>query len=157
MIEQPRRELAFLRLYSQLAAARPPQVDVLASLWEMRASFNVDPEPDVRPDIVVAPCLESVDGNPPGPPLLVVELLSWRNDLMELGTRMRVYEQFGVRGYWLVDPVEPMLIAYELDDQGAYRRTAKIVGDEPLEATAPFPVRIVLTEPLGADPERRAP
>ena len=157
MIESTRRELAFLCLYSQLAAARPPQMDVLATLWEMRASFNVEPEPDVRPDIVVAPRLESVDDNPPGPPLLVVELLSWHNDLMELGTRMRVYEEFGVRNYWLVDPVEPTLIAYELDDQGRYGRTAKIVGDEPFETTAPFPVRIVLTEPLGTDPKRTVP
>ena len=38
-------EWAILWLYTRLAAVRPPQVDVLAVLWEVRAAFNVDPEP----------------------------------------------------------------------------------------------------------------
>lgn len=145
--EPTRHELAFLCLYSRLAAARPPHADVLATLREIRAAFNVEPEPDVRPDIVVA----SADQNPP---LLVVEVLSWRNNLMDLATRMQTYAQLGVPVYWMIDPIEPMLVAYELDDQGQYRRTAKISGDEPFETTTPFPVRIVLTEPLGRDAQQ---
>lgn len=160
-----RHEWAYLWLYTRLAAARPPDVEILAVLWEIRTAFNVDPRPDLRPDILVAPAFDPAEQNP-GPPLLAIEVLSWRNNLMGLSTRMQTYERLGVRSFWMVDPVEPLLIAYELDDQGHYRRTAKISGDEPFEATVPFPVRIVLTEPLGrnapqteigADPERRAP
>lgn len=143
--EPTRHELAFLLLYSRLLAARPAQTEVLATRWEIRAAFADTPEPDVRPDIVVAPRL------------LAVEVLSWRNNLMDLSTRMDTYARLGVRNYWMVDPIEPMLIAYELDDTGHYRRTAEVAGDEPLETTEPFPVRIVLTEPFGADPEKRAP
>jgi Uma2 family endonuclease len=146
--EPTRRELAFLCLYTRLAAARPPRVEVLAALPDIRASFNTEPVPDVRPDIVV---VASADQSTHSTPLLVVEVLSWRNNLIDLGTRMETYERLGVRSCWMVDPVEPLLVAYELDDQGKYRRTAKASGNEPFETTVPFPVRIVLTEPFGRD------
>jgi Uma2 family endonuclease len=147
-------EWAYLWLYTRLAAVCPPEMDVLAVLWKIRAAFNVDPEPDLYPDLLVAPCLDPDGENPPGQPLLAVELLSWRNNLMDQGTRMQTYARLGVRSLWLVDQVEPMLLAYELDEAGQYRRTAKIIGAEPFETTMPFPVRLVLTEPLGRNTQQ---
>lgn len=129
-------------------------MDVLAVRWEIRAAFNVDPEPDLRPDILVAPRLDPADENPHEPPLLAIEVLSWRNSLMDLGTRMQTYARLGVQSLWQVDPVEPMLTTYELDDQGQYRRTAKIIGTEPFETTMPFPVRLVLTEHRSRDAQQ---
>jgi hypothetical protein len=54
-----------------------------------------------------------------------------------------------VPSYWVIDPLEPNLTAFELDRRGRYRIVAKVADDEPFEAKQPFPVRVVLTELLG--------
>ncbi len=72
---------------------------------------------------------------------------SWRSSsrstrLVDLGTKRLAYEAFGVPEYWLVDPDEPGLTVLRLVD-GRYEEVARVVGDEPYEATYPFPVTIV--------------
>ena len=45
--------------------------------------------------------------------------------------------------YWVIDPVEPSLTAWELDEHRSHQQVAHVVGDEPFHATAPFPVDVV--------------
>jgi len=49
----------------------------------------------------------------------------------------------------VIDPDEPKLFAFELDESGRYQTIAEVTGDKPFEATQPFSVRVVLTELLG--------
>ena len=53
-----------------------------------------------------------------------------------------MYEEAGVPSYWLVDPAEPSLTVLELEG-ATYREVATVRGDEPFEATRPFPVSVV--------------
>jgi hypothetical protein len=54
-----------------------------------------------------------------------------------------------VAAYWVIDPAEPALTVFELDEDGHYQHVGKAAGDEPFEAERPFPVRIVPRELLG--------
>ena len=97
-----------------------------------------------EPDIVVA-LDEEVGRDRLGPehtPLLLVEVGSWSTRLVDLGTKRLAYETFGVPEYWLVDPDEPSLTVLRLVD-GRYEEVARVTGNEPYDATYPFPVTVV--------------
>jgi hypothetical protein len=49
----------------------------------------------------------------------------------------------------VIDPVEPALTVFELDEDGHYQQIGKAAGDEVFEAERPFPVRIVPRKLLG--------
>lgn len=78
-------------------------------------------------------------------PLLAVEVLSPSSRLTDPGTKKLFYERLGVRSYWLVDPDldAPSLKVLMLNDEGVYKETAHVVGDEPYEADEPFAVTVV--------------
>jgi Uma2 family endonuclease len=133
------------RLYSRLEAACPGHLEVFGAPFAVRLSFNSE----VQPDLLVAPFDDFTDKNLPSPPLLAVEVLSPSSGVVDLNKKKRLYERFGVPGYWVIEPTEPNLVVFELDDGGRYQTVAEVTGDKPFEAIAPFPVRIVLTELLG--------
>lgn len=56
-----------------------------------------------------------------GAPDIVIEILSPGNNRMELLNKYRVYEEFGVKEYWVVSPGEKTLLKYTLDSEGKYR------------------------------------
>ncbi len=53
-----------------------------------------------------------------GPPDLVIEILSPSTAYYDLKHKKKVYEQRGVREYWIVDPMEKSLEVYENTDRG---------------------------------------
>lgn len=69
--------------------------------------------------------------------------------LYDLNYKKATYQRLGVQNYWVIDPEEPTLTAFELDDAGVYRQVAEIKGAEVFEARHPFPVRVVPLELLG--------
>ncbi|HEX4225260.1 MAG TPA: Uma2 family endonuclease, partial [Pseudonocardiaceae bacterium] len=107
-----------------------------------------------QPDVLVALHEDFTEKKLPGPPLLAVEVLSPSSSVTDLNKKKRLYERFGVHSYWVIDPLEPSLIAFELDENGRYQTIAEVADDKPFEATQPFPVRIVLNELLGRFAER---
>ena len=56
-----------------------------------------------------------------GAPDLVIEILSPGNNKKELLNKYNVYEEFGVKEYWIVSPEEKTLLKYTLDRQGRYQ------------------------------------
>jgi Uma2 family endonuclease len=56
-----------------------------------------------------------------GAPDLVIEILSPGNNMKELLNKYNVYEEFGVKEYWIVSPEEKTLLKYTLDKQGKYQ------------------------------------
>ncbi len=51
-----------------------------------------------------------------GPPDLVIEILSLGNSRREVSTKFQIYEQAGVREYWVVFPYEQLIQQYVLQD-----------------------------------------
>jgi Uma2 family endonuclease len=56
-----------------------------------------------------------------GAPDLVFEILSPGNNKKELLNKYNVYEEFGVKEYWIVSPGEKTLLKYVLDRLGKYQ------------------------------------
>ena len=56
-----------------------------------------------------------------GAPDLVVEILSPGNNTKELLNKYTIYEEFGVKEYWIVSPEEKTLLKYTLHQQGKYQ------------------------------------
>ena len=96
----------------------------------------------VQPDLVVAHRSDFSEKNLPGPPLLAVEILSPSTRSIDLLLKRERYERAGVPSYWVVDPVEPSLTAWELRD-ATYEQIAHVLGDRSWTATAPYSVTIV--------------
>jgi Uma2 family endonuclease len=71
----------------------------------------------VQPDICVI-CDETKldDRGCCGAPDLVVEILSPGNSQKEVRLKFDIYEEAGVKEYWLIHPVEQTLIAYTLHE-----------------------------------------
>jgi Uma2 family endonuclease len=69
----------------------------------------------VQPDICVVCDLEKLDDRGcVGAPDLVVEVLSPGNKQLELQHKYEVYEESGIKEYWLVDPEGQTLLIYTL-------------------------------------------
>lgn len=70
-----------------------------------------------------------------GAPDIVVEILSPGNSRMELKNKFDIYEQYGVREYWVVHPEKRSFLKYVLNDQGVfvvgglYEEGAEFVSD----------------------------
>ncbi|MDQ0338547.1 Uma2 family endonuclease [Caldalkalibacillus uzonensis] len=88
-----------------------------------------------HPDHVLQPDL-SVICNPNqlaskgcyGPPTLVVEVLSPATALKDRNEKLKLYQQFGVQEYWIVDPGYKMVEVLGLED--GYYRTKEAFGKE---------------------------
>lgn len=55
-----------------------------------------------------------------GAPDIVVEILSPGNTKMELLHKYRIYEEFGVKEYWVVSQSDQSILIYTLDDSGKF-------------------------------------
>lgn len=72
----------------------------------------------VQPDLVVICDREQVDANGKykGTPTLVVEVLSPATRGKDMLKKLDLYRQCGVREYWIVDPVNELVVLYAFAD-----------------------------------------
>jgi Uma2 family endonuclease len=140
-----RHQKIIYRLVAQLEQACPEEFDVLGAPFAMRPSQTTE----MQPDALVGRYEDFTDKHLPVAPVLAVEVLSPSTMLYDLNTKKAAYQQLGVPGYWVIDPEEPTLTAFELDGAGIYRQMAEVKGSDVFEAQRPFPVRIVPLELLG--------
>jgi Uma2 family endonuclease len=96
----------------------------------------------MQPDLLVAPRTDFTDRDLPTAPVLAVEVLTPSTRLIDLTLKHSRFEEAGARSYWVIDPIEPTLTAWDLVD-GRYVQVADVRGDEPYEASRPFPVTVV--------------
>jgi len=88
----------------------------------------------VQPDVCVV-CDPSKMADPRsclGAPDIMVEILSPGNNKKELKTKYDLYEEFGVKEYWVVYPEEQSIIQYILNSRGKFtvEGGALTVGDK---------------------------
>lgn len=127
----------------------------VVSIQLIRVLLGSNPEPDrlvvlhapldvqlaedsvVQPDLMVF----DTDDEQPRRPLLAVEILSPSTRHIDIGLKWSRYAAAGIQHYWVVDPDEPSVTGWTLQD-GTYREERRAVGDEQVELTGPWPVTL---------------
>ena len=133
-----RHRLARATLTRLLRQAAPDN-SLIVGRFAVRQGENTQ----VRPDIIVAPREDVTDQILPTAPMLAVEVLPTGGGIHEFHTKKALYERMGTPHYWVVDPIDPAITVFELDEQGQYQQIAEVEGDGVFEVTRPFPVRLV--------------
>jgi Uma2 family endonuclease len=133
------------RLFGVLESACPDEFDVLGAPFSVRPSNTTE----LQPDVLVGRDEDFTDKLLPVAPVLAVEVFSPSSVLNDLNNKKAAYQRLGVASYWVIDPEEPSLVAFELDDAGIYQQVAEVKGDDPFEAKRPFSVRVVPSDLLG--------
>ena len=133
-----RHQTASIELAVLLRAACPDSLRVLAAPFQVTLSEDTG----VQPDLLVAPREAFSQKDLPSAPLLAVEILSPSTRLIDLNLKRARYERAGVPSYWIVDPVEPRLLVWELRD-GEYVEVVDVAGDDSWTAERPFALTIV--------------
>lgn len=107
--------------------AAPFDVRLPRSSKEDNAIFTV-----VQPDICVVCDLSKLDDRGCiGAPDIVVEILSPGNNKKELRNKYEVYEEAGVKEYWIIHPSERTFLKYTLDNKGLFQPSRLLIaGDE---------------------------
>lgn len=89
----------------------------------------------VQPDLCVICNENKIDEQGcKGAPDLIVEILSPGNNKKEMGEKYRVYEEAGVREYWIVNPMERIVLTYILNESGIYTGLAPVTEDDQLQS-----------------------
>jgi Uma2 family endonuclease len=96
---------------------------------------NQDVYTVVQPDISVICDKDKLDEQGCiGAPDLIVEILSPGNSKKEMKIKYALYEEAGVREYWIVFPSEHVLQQFVLNEQGIYRLKNSFTEDEVFQA-----------------------
>jgi len=101
----------------------------------------------VQPDIVVVCDQTKLDKRGCiGAPDIVVEILSPGNNKKELINKYEVYEEAGVKEYWIVSPSEKTFFRYILDGNGKFQPTKLLTEGEVVTTTIIPGFKLVLEE-----------
>lgn len=141
-----RHQVVVGELFVRLRAAAPTGLQVLvAPLDVVLAGDTV-----LIPDLIVARREDFTEHNLPVPPLLAVEVLSPSTRRFDLMVKRSRLEAAGCPAYWVFDPDEVRLIAWELR-AGAYVEVADVRGEQQFDATLPFPVTVTPVDLLAQE------
>ncbi len=104
----------------------------------------------VQPDLCVICDKSKLDDRGAfGAPDLVVEILSPGNSKKEMGIKFDLYEEAGVKEYWIVEPNQKIVIVYQLV-KGRYQNHKPLIEDEkiisPLFPELDFKVKEIFKE-----------
>ncbi|RZJ80159.1 MAG: Uma2 family endonuclease [Flavobacterium sp.] len=90
----------------------------------------------LQPDICVVCDLNKLDDRGCiGAPDLVVEILSPGNNKKELLHKYQVYQEFGVKEYWVVSQGDQSILIYTLDSDGKFRPSKIFTQGEEITST----------------------
>ncbi len=98
-------------------------------------------DPVLQPDLLVARRGDFTDRDLPVAPLLAVEVLSPSTRLIDADLVRARYQAAGCPSYWVVEPDEPSLTAWELEG-GKHLERAHVTAAEIFTAEAPFAVSL---------------
>ena len=82
------------------------------------------------------------EANLPVAPVLAVEVLSPSTRGIDLLLKRDRLRRSGCASYWVLDPLDPRLIAWDLDDRGEYVEVADVGGGTTWTSTLPFEVSV---------------
>jgi Uma2 family endonuclease len=135
----PLHQLVVGRLTVVLSAACPKEFVVLPG-----PGINISKFQHRVPDLTVLRVESFQTAFLTEPPVLAVEVASPRTRVYDRNRKKDVYESFGITSYWIVEPdaERPSLTAFELRRR-RYAEVAQVTGDQPYQASRPFPVSVV--------------
>lgn len=134
----PRHQTVVVNLTVLLHAACPDDLQVLTAPLDVA----LDEHSLLQPDLLVARRTDFTARDLPMAPRLAVEVLSPSTRRVDLTLKRSRYESASCPSYWVVDPDEPSLVAWELH-KSEYVEVGRVEGDEPFEARQPFAVTVV--------------
>lgn len=94
----------------------------------------------IQPDLLVAPRTAFTERDLPVAPLLAVEVLSSSSRSIDLNLKKDRLERAGCANYWVIDPDEPSIVAWQLAG-GVYRQVASAAGAQQFAIRDPFLVQ----------------
>lgn len=103
--------------------------------------WRPDSRTSLQPDVLVVSLEDKGVQALTLPLALAVEVLSPSTRRKDMVLKRSKYQDAGVASYWIVDPIGPAVIAYDLHD-GVYVEVGCAVGDQSIELALPFPMRI---------------
>ncbi len=136
-----RHQAIVVELLYLLRSACPEHLRVLVAPTDV----ELNESSTVEPDLFVSR-REDLDAAHPSLPLLVVEVMSPSTRRIDRGHKKDAYERAGIPDYWIVDPDELTVTAWQLDASGVYREVARATGDETFTAIAPFDIAFTPAE-----------
>lgn len=105
----------------------------------------LDWQPDhltsMQPDLLVVRRADVRERNVVAPLLLAVEVLSPSTRRYDEVLKASVYAEHEVASYWIVDPDEPSIVAYDLAGD-RYVEVGRASGDQSVTLTTPFEVTV---------------
>lgn len=105
----------------------------------------------VQPDLCIICDDEKLDEHGCiGSPDLIIEILSPGNTRKEMKDKFEVYQENGVREYWLVEPNDRAVFVYVLNEQGKYIGLQPFT-DEDIMTSAIFPELAINLEEIFAE------
>lgn len=92
------------------------------------APFDVELQRDaIKGNTIVMPDLSVIcdttgltDQKYVGVPTVIIEILSPSNQSHDLVTKLNLYMHYGVKEYWIVNPISDSILIYTLDEKGEY-------------------------------------
>jgi len=85
----------------------------------------------VQPDLYIVCDLSKLDDRGClGAPDLIIEIISGKNAKRDIRDKFNIYEQHGVKEYWIVNPNDENVNVFVLDDEGKYQFRGIFAGDE---------------------------
>jgi len=135
---------------------------VFVAPFDVRLSLPTDKQTDtkigtvVQPDICVICDSSKIDRRGClGAPDWIIEILSKSTSRKDMTDKFEVYQNAGVKEYWIVQPEAEMIIVYVLDEEGKYRqiRTKPFLNGERVPVAVFSDFEIVLEDvfPEGFD------
>ncbi len=118
-------------------------------LYDRKKSLkaNQDVFTVIQPDLCVVCDLTKLDDKGCiGAPDLIIEILSPGNSKKEMKTKKDLYEESGVREYWVIDATHETLIQYVLQDNNTYSPPQIWVSDDTVTSAIFDNLKIVLTD-----------
>jgi Uma2 family endonuclease len=111
---------------------------------------HIDQYNVVQPDIfwvsgTISKCQPGEDGYWHGAPDFVIEVLSPATHRVDRREKFSLYEQYGTREYWLVDP-DPKIIEVWAASDGRFERVGVYGPEDTLHSTALHNVAVTLAE-----------
>ncbi len=124
-------------LYLLLAEGRPSELAVFFAPLDVALAEDTV----MQPDLLVAHRGDFTERDLPRAPLLAIEVLSPSTRRVDLTLKRARFEAAGCESYWVVDPDEPSLTAWQLGKSG-YAEVANVSGDEEFHTTTPYDVTV---------------
>lgn len=134
----PRHQSVVTELAFRLRSSIPSDLRIFVAPLDIRIGADTV----LQPDVLVVRSSAVGERRIEGSPLLAVEVLSPSTRTFDLGAKLLRYERAGTPSYWVIDPHEPSLRAWELRES-RYVQVAHVVGEDPADLALPWPVQIV--------------